>query len=187
MPACPTDAIVAPYVVDNRRCISYLTIEHKGVIPVELRSFMGNWVFGCDICQEVCPVNRKAKFTGDPNFGRTDLSAVELVELLEMTDERFRERFAGTPVMRAKRVGMQRNACVALGNAGDPSAVPALTHALRFAPPLVRAHAAWALGRIGGAAARSSLADASVDETDDEVLGEIRQALGAGGAAYSLS
>ena len=116
---------------------------------------MGNWVFGCDICQEVCPVNRKAKSTGDPNFGRTDLSAVDLVELLEMTDERFRERFAGTPVMRAKRVGMQRNACVALGNAGDPSAVPALTHALRSAPPLVRAHAAWALGRIGGAAAHN--------------------------------
>ena len=187
MPACPTDAIVAPYVVDNRRCISYLTIEHKGVIPVELRSFMGNWVFGCDICQEVCPVNRKAKFTGDPNFGRTDLSAVDLVELLEMTDERFRERFAGTPVMRAKRVGMQRNACVALGNAGDPAAVPALTRALRCAPPLVRCHAAWALGRIGGAAARASLAGALADETDDEVLGEIRQALGAGGAAYSLS
>ncbi len=187
MPACPTNAIVAPYVVDNRRCISYLTIEHKGAIPVELRASMGNWVFGCDICQEVCPVNRKAKSTQDSNFGRTDLSAVDLVELLEMTDERFRERFAGTPIMRAKRVGMQRNACVALGNAGDPSAVPALTRALRSAPPLVRQHAAWALGRIGGAAARNSLTDALSGETDAEVLAEIRQALDAGDAAYSLS
>ncbi len=187
MPACPTDAIVAPYVVDNRRCISYLTIEHKGAIPIELRASMGNWVFGCDICQEVCPVNRKAIATGDPNFGRTDLSVVDLVELLKMTDERFRERFAGTPVMRAKRAGMQRNACVALGNAGDPSAVPALTRALRSAPPLVRQHAAWALGRIGGATARNSLTDALSGETEADVLSEIRQALGVGNDAYSVS
>ena len=187
MPACPTDAIVAPYVVDNRRCISYLTIEHKGAIPVELRTPIGNWIFGCDICQEVCPVNRKAKATGDPNFGRTDLSAVDLVELLEMTDDQFRERFAGTPVMRAKLVGMQRNACVALGNSSDPVAVPALTRALRSAPPLVRAHAAWALGRIGGPVARAALVDVMVKETDAEVIAEIRQALDAGDAAYSLS
>ena len=187
IPACPTNAIVAPYVVDNRRCISYLTIEHKGAIPIELRPSMGNWVFGCDICQEVCPVNRKAKATGDPNFGRTDLSAVDLIELLEMTDEQFRQRFAGTPVMRAKRVGMQRNACVALGNSGDPSAVPALGRTLRSAPSLVRQHAAWALGRIGGADARSSLADALTDETDSEVLSEIRQALDAVDGPYSLS
>ena len=187
MPACPTDAIVAPYVVDNRRCISYLTIEHNGAIPTELRASMGNWVFGCDICQEVCPVNRKAKATGDTNFGRSDLSAVDLVDLLEMTDEQFRERFAGTPIMRAKRVGMQRNACVALGNAGDPSAIPALARALRSAPPLVRGHAAWALGRIGGPVARASLANAMTQETDAEVIEEIRQALGAGDPAYSLS
>ena len=187
MPACPTDAIVAPYVVDNRRCISYLTIEHKGAIPVEFRAPMGNWVFGCDICQEVCPVNRKTKATGDPNFGRTDLSAVDLVELLEMTDAQFRERFAGTPIMRAKRVGMQRNACVALGNSGDPAAVPALTRALRSDPPLVRAHAAWALGRIGGDRARASLADALADETDADVLAEIRQSLDVDDDAYASS
>ncbi len=185
IPACPTDAIVAPYVVDNRRCISYLTIEHKGTIPVELRASMGNWVFGCDICQEVCPVNRKAKATGDPNFGRTDLSTIDLIELLEMTDEQFRQRFAGTPVMRAKRVGMQRNACVALGNAGDPSAVPALARALRSAPSLVRQHAAWALGRIGNIAARANLRHALASESDPEVLSEIRQALDDEG--YSLS
>ena len=187
MPACPTGAIVAPYVVDNRRCISYLTIEHKGAIPVDLRASMGNWVFGCDICQEVCPVNRKAKATADPNFGRTDLSSVDLVELLDMTDEQFRQRFAGTPVMRAKRVGMQRNACVALGNSGDPAAVPALARALQSAPPLVRQHAAWALGRIGGDAAYASLTRALANESDPDVCSEIRQTLVAGGEDYSLS
>ena len=185
IPACPTDAIVAPYVVDNRRCISYLTIEHKGAIPTELRASMANWVFGCDICQEVCPVNRKAKATGDPNFGRTDLSSIDLVELLDMTEEQFRHRFSGTPIMRAKQVGMQRNACVALGNAGDPSAVPGLTRALTSAPPLVRAHAAWALGLIGGADARTALQLALDSEADPEVLSEIRPALDREG--YSLS
>ena len=118
IPACPTDAIVAPYVVDNRRCISYLTIEHKGAIPRELRPAMGTWVFGCDICQEVCPVNRKAQATSDPNFGRRDLTALDLVELLDMDEAQFRQRFAGTPLMRAKRVGMQRNACVGVGQSG---------------------------------------------------------------------
>ena len=185
IPACPTDAIVAPYVVDNRRCISYLTIEHKGAIPTELRASMGNWVFGCDLCQEVCPVNRKAISTRDPNFGRTDLSSIDLVELLDMTEEQFRQRFAGTPIMRAKQVGMQRNACVALGNSGDPSAVPGLTRALTSAPPLVRAHAAWALGRIGGADARAALQCALDSEADPEVLSEIRPALDHEG--YSLS
>lgn len=187
MPACPTDAIVAPYVVDNRRCISYLTIENRGAIPVDLRAPMGNWVFGCDLCQEVCPVNRKAKSTHDPNFGRTDLSAVDLVELLDMTDEQFRERFAGTPIVRAKRVGLQRNACIALGNAADPVSVPALTRALRFAPPLVRRHAAWALGRIGGHAAHAALNDALAEETDAEALAEIRRELEVGDPAHSLS
>ncbi len=185
IPACPTDAIVAPYVVDNRRCISYLTIEHKGAIPTELRASMGNWVFGCDLCQEVCPVNRKAKATGDPNFGRTDLSPIDLVELLDMTEAQFRHRFAGTPIMRAKQVGMQRNACVALGNSGDPYAVPGLTRALTSAQPLVRAHAAWALGRIGGADARAALQLALDSEADPEVLSEIRPALDHEG--YSLS
>lgn len=185
MPACPTDAIVAPYVVDNRRCISYLTIEHRGAIPVELRSAMGTWVFGCDICQEVCPVNRKAKSTQDPNFGRTDLASVDLVELLEMTEEQFRDRFAGTPIMRAKWVGMQRNACVALGNLKDAAAIPALSRALRYGHPLVRGHAAWAMGCIGTGASRGHLAAALITESDPEILSEIRQALT--GDDYSLS
>ena len=187
IPACPTDAIVAPYVVDNRRCISYLTIEHKGDIPRELRPAMGNWVFGCDICQEVCPVNRKARATNDPNFGRRDLSAVDLVELLEMTEEEFRRRFAGTPIMRAKREGMQRNAGVALGNLGDADAVPALSQALQTAAPVVRSHAAWALGRIGSADARQILSAAADTESDGAVLAEIREALADAERSYPLS
>ena len=187
IPACPTDAIVAPYVVDNRRCISYLTIEHKGDIPRELRPAMGNWVFGCDICQEVCPVNRKAKATNDPNFGRRDLSAVDLVELLEITEEEFRRRFAGTPIMRAKREGMQRNAGVALGNLGDTDAVPALSQALQTAAPVVRSHAAWALGRIGSADARQILRAAADTEPDGGVLAEIREALADAERSYPSS
>ena len=180
IPACPTDAIVAPYVVDNRRCISYLTIEHKGAIPRDLRPAMGTWVFGCDICQEVCPVNRKAKATSDPNFGRRDLTTLDLVELLDMDEAQFRQRFAGTPLMRAKRVGMQRNACVALGNMGDATAAPALERALASGDPLVRQHAAWALGRIGGAEAVAALLAESV-EPDEDVRAGIRLALAEAG------
>lgn len=186
IPACPTDAIVAPYVVDNRRCISYLTIEHKGPIPLALRPAIGNWVFGCDICQEVCPVNRKALAARDPNFGRRDLSALDLIALLQMSAEQFRQRFAGTPLMRAKHAGMQRNACIALGNAGDAAAVPALASALRTAVPLVRQHAAWALGCIGGPAAAIALRAAADTEPDPAVQSEIRQALN-DAAAYSSS
>ena len=183
IPSCPTDAIVSPYVVDNRRCISYLTIEHKGTIPRELRPAIGAWVFGCDICQEVCPVNRKARATSDPNFGRRDLTALNLIELLDMTEEEFRKRFAGTPLMRAKWVGMQRNACVALGNLHDPFAVPALARALEGANPLVKRHAAWALGSIGGADARTALDSASLSEQDPDVCAEVRMALDAIDAA----
>ena len=186
IPACPTDAIVAPYVVDNRRCISYLTIEHKGPIPLALRPAIGSWVFGCDICQEVCPVNRKAPAARDPNFGRRDLSPLDLIALLQMSEEQFRQRFAGTPLMRAKHAGMQRNACIALGNAGNAAAVPALADALRTAVPLVRQHAAWALGRIGSPAAAIALRAAADTEPDPAVRSEIRQALN-DAAAYSSS
>ena len=175
--ACPTGAIVAPYVVDNTRCISYLTIENRGPIPPELRPQILDWVFGCDICQEVCPVNRKAQPTTEPAFNRAGLSMVDLVELLEMDEAEFRQRFAGTPVMRAKRIGLQRNACVALGNAANPDAVPALARALATAEPLVKRHAAWALGQIGGEEAIARLEQARNNEEHSEVLSEIAAAL----------
>ncbi len=175
---CPTDAIVAPYVIDNRRCISYLTIELRGSIPRDLRPLVGDWVFGCDICQDVCPVNRKVETSLEPAFRkRHDYDAPALLPLLELDDEAFRERFRGSPVKRAKRVGLQRNVCVALGNIGDPVAVPALGVTLRDGEPTVRGHAAWALGRIGGSEARNALLAALYTESNDEVRKEVNLAL----------
>ena len=188
---CPTGALVAPYVLDNARCISYQTIENRGAIPRDLRPLMQDWVFGCDICQDVCPVNRKAREAGQPiplpdpaggadssrSSGRAaGMGFLDLAELLEMSEEDFRTRFAGTSIMRAKRVGMQRNACVVLGNSGDDSAVPALRRALVKGEPMVRGHAAWALGRIGGPDAAQALAQAASLEADPEVLEEIAAA-----------
>jgi epoxyqueuosine reductase len=186
--ACPTGAIVAPYTIDNARCISYLTIENRGPIPAELRPQMQDWVFGCDICQDVCPVNRKA-FPSDSNrrstegFAQAGLEYLELVGLLEMSEEEFRRQFQGTPILRAKRPGLQRNACVALGNRRDPAAVPALRRALVNGDALVRGHAAWALGRIGTAEARLALDRAWLEETDHQVLEEISGAREAPGDA----
>ena len=176
---CPTGAIVAPYVIDNRRCISYLTIELRGPIPRDLRPLVGDWVFGCDICQDVCPVNRKAERGKEASFRkRHDFDAPALIPLLALDDDGFRERFRGSPVRRAKRVGLQRNVCVALGNIGDPAAVPALSNALRFGEPLVREHAAWALGVIGGGTAKAALAEALRTESDARVAAEIERSMG---------
>ena len=175
--SCPTGAIVAPYVIDNVRCISYQTIENRGPIPLELRPKMLDWVFGCDICQEVCPVNRKAQPAAEPSFARREMDFIGLVELLGLTDEDFRKRFAGTPIMRTKRVGLQRNACVALGNLRKTEAVPALSRALATAEPLVKGHAAWALGEIGGKPAFACLEQAAGSESESEVLAEINAAL----------
>lgn len=174
--ACPTGAIVAPYVIDNKRCISFLTIELRGPIPRALRPLIGDWVFGCDVCQDVCPVNRKAALGLEPAFRqRHDFAAPALIPLLRLDDAAFQDRFRNSPVKRAKRVGLQRNVCVALGNIGDPSAVPALVEALKSGEPLVRSHAAWALGRIGGAEA--ALAHALTTEKDPEVVEEVEAAL----------
>ena len=147
---CPTRAIVAPYVLDARKCISYLTIEHRGPIPLELRPLMGNLIFGCDLCLDVCPWNKFAQVTKDPAFQpRPDLSAPKLVEFLGMTDAEFRARFKGSPILRAKRAGFLRNVCVALGNSGDATAIPALaSKGLGDSDPLVREHAAWAIERL---------------------------------------
>ena len=175
---CPTGAIVAPYVIDNRKCISFLTIELRGPIPRELRHLVGAWVFGCDICQDVCPVNRKARPGGEAAFRqRGDFAAPELIPLLELDEQGFRERFRGSPMKRAKLSGLKRNACVALGNLGDAAAVPALAMALAGGDALVRSHAAWALGRIGGAAAESALRAAQAAEPDATVAHEIALAL----------
>ncbi len=179
IPSCPTAAIVSPYVLDNRRCIAYLTIEHCGAIPRDLRPLMGTWVFGCDICQDVCPVNRKAFSATESSFSFTALgqSHPDLLAILEMSEADFLERFGKTPVKRAKLLGLKRNVCVALGNLGDRVAIPELIVALRHGEPLLRGHAAWALGRIGGEGALSALLEASSSEQDPYVKEEISTAL----------
>jgi epoxyqueuosine reductase len=179
MPACPTGALIAPGVLDNNRCISYLTIELRGPIPREMRPLIGDWVFGCDICQEVCPVNRKAQPGNHPEFAASQGigPSPSLTELLDMDEAEFKERYRKSPVKRAKWAGMRRNAAVALGNVGDPSAVPALVRALNSEPVLVRGHAAWALGRIGGEAAMAALAERLVREDDGWVREEINLAV----------
>lgn len=176
--ACPTDAIVEPYVVDARRCISYHTIELKGAIPDAYRPMMGNRVFGCDDCQDVCPWNRRAPVTQEAAFlPRPWTEMPGLIELLRLTPEAFRTYFKGSPIKRTKRRGLLRNAAVALGNTKDPKAVPALIEALEDEEPLVRGHAAWALGRIGGDRAVEALKQAGQTESDPEVLEEIEKAL----------
>ena len=151
LPACPTGAITAPYTLDARRCISYLTIELKGSIPIELRPLIGTRIYGCDDCLSVCPWNKFARAATDDSVRpRTDLAAPDLLELLALDDEAFRHKFKNSPIKRTKRRGLLRNVCVALGNLGDVRAIPALTWAAQEDPePLIREHAAWALERIG--------------------------------------
>ena len=173
--ACPTDAFVAPYVLDARRCISYLTIELKGPIPLPLRPLMGNRIFGCDICNEVCPWNKRfSRPTSDPAFQPDpDRVAPPLLDLIALDEAAFRYRFRNSPVRRAKRRGLLRNVAVAIGNWGAPEAVPALVRALHDPEPLIRGHAAWALGRINTLQARRALAKAWEQEEDEYVREEI--------------
>lgn len=177
--ACPTNAFVGPYVLDARKCISYLTIELKGSIPRDLRPLMGTHIFGCDICQDVCPYNTTVKSTKEQALHpRQGLHAPELLPLLSLTEAAFKARFAGSPILRAKRRGFLRNVCVALGNLRRREAVPALVAALETDPDaLVRGHAAWALGRIGTHEAGEALREARAKETDPAVLEEIRLAM----------
>jgi len=178
--ACPTGCILPDRTIDARRCISYLTIELKGSIPVELRPEIGQWVFGCDVCQEVCPWNQRfARTQGEAAFApRPGLPAPPLVDELSLSPQGFNRKFKGSPLKRAKRRGYLRNVAVALGNSADPSAVPALTQALmQDGEPLIRLHAAWALGQIGSTAARQSLQAASSTETHPDVSAEILAAL----------
>jgi len=200
--ACPTGAIVEPYVIDNPRCISHLTIENRGAIPIALRPHMEGWVFGCDICQDVCPVNRKAApaMTPIPPLGSSEIDPgsgkigegvqggeipgfIDLLGVLDMSEEEFHRRFRGSPIKRAKLAGLQRNACVALGNLGNPKATPALLRALAHTEPLVRGHAAWALGRMDDVKAKDGLNQAKAVEEDPWVIQEIVLALKATDAA----
>lgn len=150
--ACPTDAFPAPYVLDSGKCISYLTIENKGAIPRELRTGVGEWVFGCDVCQDVCPFNRFASDTRWPEF-HPDAGVgprLDLVEVLSIaSDDEFRKRFSGTPLTRPKRRGLLRNAAVVAANVGATDAVPALIERIESDnEPLIRSHCLWALGQL---------------------------------------
>lgn len=177
--ACPTHAFPRPYGLDARRCISYLTIEHRGSVPRELRPLIGGRIFGCDVCQDVCPWNEKAGREGRPERDlpafqpREDLLAPDLIRLLKLTDEEFGRRFTGSPILRAKRRGFLRNVAVALGNVGNEEAIPALEAALHDNEPLIREHAGWALVRIAGQRAVEPLDKAVERETDDRARDDL--------------
>jgi len=184
MRVCPTGALVEPGVLDNRRCISFWTIEHRGVIPLDIRPLIGDWIFGCDLCQEICPVNAKPASPDTPAleaFGPMIEARPRLEQLLALDDDAFRARFRNSAVWRTRRSGLLRNVCIALGNIADRDSVRPLATALNDAEPLVRGHAAWALGRLGGAAARAHLELALTRETDAWVRDECAQALEACG------
>jgi epoxyqueuosine reductase len=168
---CPTGAIVAPFTIDSPRCLSFQTIEQRGAIPVELRPSLGDWVFGCDICQDVCPYTGAAAVVDDPDFlpVSLDRSFPRLDWLLSMTEAEFRDVYRGSAVLRAKRRGLARNAAIALGNVGTDADLPVLFATLRdHDEPLVRAHAAWSVGQIGGSVARMALDHAL--KTDPDLL-----------------
>src|ERR1700737_1877152 len=178
---CPTGALVAPGVLDNRRCISFWTIEHRGVIPLDIRPMIGDWIFGCDLCQEICPVNARPA-APDPTalaaFGPAAIEArPRLEELLTLDEAAFRRRFRESALWGARPPGLLRHGCIALGNIADRGSVPALAGALDDPEPLVRGHAAWALGRLGGTAARAALARALSRAAHAWVRGARGQAL----------
>jgi epoxyqueuosine reductase len=177
---CPTAALKPGYVLDARLCISYLTIEHRGAIPVALRSKTGNWIFGCDVCQEVCPWNDKVvRERGAPD---TAMLLPYLPDLARLNDQQFRNRFRRSAIRRAQRDGFVRNVMVALGNTQNPAAVGVLVQALLDDPSaVVRAHAAWGLGAIGGARARQGLDAARRREADAAARAEIDAALDGNG------
>ncbi len=182
--ACPTDAIVAPYVVDSRLCISYLNIELRGSIPEPLRPKMGNRIYGCDDCQEVCPWKKFRKDSPTSRFAPAPENRSPLLgDLASMTRDQFRERFRHSAVTRVRYEGFLRNVAVALGNAGSPEALPPLRRLLEHESPLVRSHAAWALGRIGSGKGRQWLREAADKESDPEARLEIQKALG---SVYNL-
>lgn len=174
--ACPTGAFVDAHTLDARRCISYLTIELRGVIPRELRALMGRMVFGCDVCQEVCPFNHSPRpRPAAPELApRPELTEPDLIALLELSSSSYKRLVRNTALRRVSRVLLQRNAAVALGNSGGREALAPLLRALRTNPnALVRLHCAWSVGQLGYPEARSELLEASRHETDSEVLLEV--------------
>ncbi|MDP1562312.1 MAG: tRNA epoxyqueuosine(34) reductase QueG [Pirellulaceae bacterium] len=176
--ACPTQAFPEPGVLDARRCISYLTIEHRGPVPLELRTGLGSWWFGCDVCQDVCPWNRHAHPQNSAVEATRMQSVVDLVEMTELDEAEFRARFRKTPMWRTKRVGAIRNAAYVLGNQKDLATIPALERLLhKESEPTIRGAAAWALGQLGGQQAMGALEKQQYVEIDPEVIDEIQRAL----------
>ena len=179
--ACPTGALVAPFELDARRCLSYTTIELRGPIPEDLRAPQGDWLFGCDICQEVCPFTSKGRGVAPEESPRPAalephrvVQTYSLLGVLELSDEDYQRDWVGTAMRRATRTGLRRNAAVVLGNLGDRAATPALERALQDADPVVRGHAAWALGQLG--AGRRSLDAALRSERDPQARDELQRA-----------
>ena len=171
--ACPTDAFTAPYEIDARRCISYLTIEHKGHIAREFREAMGNRIYGCDDCLAVCPWNKFAQTSHEARLAiRPQADDPALAEILQLDDAAFRERFRGTPIKRTGRDRLIRNALIAAGNAGDPSLITPVEGLIDDASPLVRAMAAWALQRLDPDRSAAMRADRLAAETDADVRAE---------------
>ncbi len=176
--ACPTGAFPVPYVLDSRKCISYLTIELRSAVPREMRAGMGDWLFGCDICQEVCPWNRHAPANAEKDFMASACSnPVELASLFWLDDAAFRRRFRHTPLWRPKRRGVLRNAAIVLGNQRDSDAVPGLARGLDDPEPMVRGACAWALGQCSGRQAMAVLRQRALIESDADVLTEIASAI----------
>ena len=176
--ACPTQAFPEPGVLDARRCISYLTIELRSPIPLDLRAGVGDWLFGCDVCQDVCPWNHKPPRTAASEFvPRADLNPADALAIVALTEDQFQVQFAGSPLERPGAAGLRRNAAIVLGNTGGPAAVPVLITQLDDESSLVRGAVAWALGQIGGPQALSALQSRLAKETDAEVREELEQAL----------
>ncbi len=176
--ACPTDAFPQPYVLDASRCISYLTIELKSFIPRELRPGVGEWIFGCDVCQDVCPWNSKSSLSLEPGFAPREYNnPMELAVLFSLDDAAFRARFRNTPLWRPRRRGLLRNAAIALGNRPASTAVPALVRGLNDAEPLVRGACAWALGEYAEREGSKALIKRREIEEDRDVIREIEDAI----------
>jgi len=176
--ACPTGAILEGRLLDARRCISYLTIELRGAVPVEMRAAMGGHLFGCDVCQDVCPWNRKAPAASEGRFlPRRNYASLGLGSVARLSEEGFRRAFAGSPLLRARRSGIVRNALIAGANRGDADVLAAAGEALCDADPVIRATAAWALGRGRPPGAVRQLEAALAGEPDSDVASEIRAAL----------